>query len=31
MGLAAGKPEYEMHDRMLEAEAVRARETTGRN
>jgi hypothetical protein len=30
-GLASGKPEYEMHDRMLEAEAVRARETTGRD
>jgi len=30
-GLTSGKPEYEMHDRMLEAEAVRARETTGRD
>jgi hypothetical protein len=29
-GLASGKPEYEMHDRMLESEAVRAREATGR-
>ena len=30
-GLASGKSEYQMHDRMLEAEAVRAREVTGRN
>ena len=29
-GLASGKPEYQMHDAMLEAEAVRAREVTGR-
>ncbi len=30
-GLASGKPEYQMHDAMLEAEAVRAREVTGRD
>lgn len=30
-GLTSGRPEYEMHDNMLEAEAVRAREATGRN
>ena len=30
-GLTSGKPEYQMHDNMLEAEAVRAREATGRN
>ena len=30
-GLTSGKAEYQMHDNMLEAEAVRARETTGRN
>lgn len=30
-GLTSGKPEYQMHDNMLEAEAVRAREVTGRN
>ncbi len=30
-GLASGAPEYQMHDAMLEAESVRARETTGRN
>ena len=30
-GLTAGNPEYAMHDNMLEAEAVRAREATGRN
>ncbi|MGB5528327.1 MAG: zinc ribbon domain-containing protein [Gemmatimonadota bacterium] len=30
-GLASGKPEYGMHDNMLESEAVRAREATGRN
>jgi hypothetical protein len=30
-GLTSGTPEYEMHDNMLEAEAVRAREATGRN
>ena len=30
-GLTSGNPEYEMHDNMLEAEAVRAREATGRN
>jgi len=29
-GLASGAPEYQMHDSMLEAEAVRAREITGR-
>jgi hypothetical protein len=30
-GLASGKPEYAMHDNMLESEAVRAREATDRN
>ena len=30
-GLTAGNPEYAMHDNMLESEAVRAREATGRN
>jgi len=30
-GLSSGKAEYQMHDAMLEAEAVRAREVTGRN
>jgi len=30
-GLTSGKAEYQMHDNMLEAEAVRAREATGRN
>lgn len=30
-GLASGKTEYQMHDRMLEAEATRAREITGRS
>ncbi len=30
-GLASGNPEYGMHDNMLESEAVRAREATGRN
>ena len=30
-GLASGKAEYQMHDNMLEAESVRAREATGRN
>jgi hypothetical protein len=30
-GLASGKIEYQMHDAMLESEAVRAREVTGRN
>jgi len=30
-GLVAGNPEYAMHDNMLESEAVRAREATGRN
>jgi len=30
-GLTSGRVEYEMHDNMLEAEAVRAREATGRN
>jgi hypothetical protein len=30
-GLTSGAPEYQMHDSMLEAEAVRAREVTGRN
>jgi hypothetical protein len=30
-GLASGNPEYAMHDNMLESEAVRAREATGRN
>ncbi len=30
-GLTSGAPEYQMHDAMLEAEAVRAREATGRN
>ncbi len=30
-GLTSGKPEYGMHDNMLESEAVRAREATGRN
>ena len=29
-GLTAGNPEYAMHDNMLESEAVRAREATGR-
>ena len=30
-GLASGKAEYQMHDSMLEAEAMRAREATGRD
>jgi predicted nucleic acid-binding Zn ribbon protein len=30
-GLASERPEYRMHDGMLEAEAVRAREVTGRD
>lgn len=30
-GLVAGNQEYAMHDSMLESEAVRAREATGRN
>lgn len=30
-GLASDRPEYRMHDGMLEAEAVRAREITGRD
>jgi len=30
-GLASGREEYQMHDRMLEGEALRAREVTGRN
>jgi len=30
-GLTSGKAEYQMHDNMLEAEALRAREVTGRN
>lgn len=30
-GLTSGAPEYQMHDAMLEAEAVRAREATGRS
>jgi hypothetical protein len=30
-GLVSGRPEYQMHDGMLEAEAVRAREVTGRD
>jgi hypothetical protein len=30
-GLTSGKAEYQMHDSMLETEAVRAREATGRN
>lgn len=29
-GLTSGKAEYQMHDNMLESEAVRAREATGR-
>jgi tetratricopeptide (TPR) repeat protein len=29
-GLTSGKTEYQMHDNMLQAEAVRAREATGR-
>ncbi len=30
-GLASGRSEYQVHDAMLEAESVRAREVTGRN
>ena len=30
-GLASGKDEYRVHDRMLESEATRAREVTGRS
>lgn len=30
-GLASDRSEYQMHDAMLEAESVRAREVTGRN